>query len=137
MSENCNNEDESNEEFEPPVPLIKSGKPFPTYLFNDIEAIEVNSIPKDIDGFKKYIVTTSDLRWKDDTSDSHYFKLSTSSKRGFSGVRKGAEWKESGVCLNGNCGFLKTPKNKQLNYVNWTYSIIKKRRYAACAPVMQ
>ena len=51
--------EESNEEFEPPVPLIKSGKPFPTHLFDDLQPIEVNSIPKDIYGFKKYIVTTS------------------------------------------------------------------------------
>ena len=102
---------EANEEFEPPVPLIKSGKPFPTHLFDDLQPIEVNSIPKDIDGFKKYIVTTSDLAWKDDTSDS-YFELSTSSKRGFSGVGKGAECKGSWVCLNSNCGFLKISKNK-------------------------
>ena len=60
VSENWENE-ESNEEFEPPVPLIKSGKPFPTCLFDDLQPIEVNSIPKDIDGFQKYIVTTSDL----------------------------------------------------------------------------
>ena len=64
---------ESNEEFDPPVPLIKSGKPFPTHLFDDLQPTEVNSIPKDIDGFKKYIVTTSYLAWKDDTSDSCYF----------------------------------------------------------------
>ena len=32
-----------------------------------------------------------------------------------------AECKGSWVCPNGNCGFLKTSKNKQLNYVNWTY----------------
>ena len=90
-------------------------------MFDDIEAIEVNCIPKDIDGFKKYIVTTTDLTWKDDTSNSRYFELSTSSKRGFGGVRKGAECKGSWVCPNGNCGFLKTSKNKQPNYVNWTY----------------
>ena len=120
-TEHCENPNERNEEFEPPVPLIKSGKPFPTYLFDDIEAIEVNCIPKDIDGFKKYIVTTTDLTWKDDMSDSSYFELSTSSKRGFGGVRKGAECKGSWVCPNGNCGFLKTSKNKQPNYVNWTY----------------
>ena len=110
VSENCENKNEGNEEFEPPVPLIKSGKPFPTFLFDDIEATEVNSIPKDIDGFMKYIVTTTDLTWKDDTSNSHYFELSTSSKRGFGGVRKGAECKGSWVCPNGNCGFLKTSK---------------------------
>ena len=113
--------EELNEELEPPVPLIKSGKPFPTHLFDDLQPIEVNSIPKYIDGFKKYIVTTSDLAWRDDTSDSHYFELSASSKRGFSGVRKGEECKGSWVCLNSNCGFLKTSKNKQLNYINWTY----------------
>ena len=118
VSENWENEDEANEEFEPPVPLIKSGKPFPTYLFDDLQPIEVNSIPRNIDGSKKYIVTTSDLTWKDDTSDSHYFKLSTLSKRGFGGVRKGAECKGSWVCQNSNCGFLKASKNKQLNYIH-------------------
>ena len=119
VSENCENENEGNEEFEPPIPIIKSH--IPTYLFDDREPIEVNSIPKDIDGFKKYIVTTTDLTWKDDTSNSHYFELSTSSKRGFGDVRKDAECKGSWVGPNGNCGFLKTSKNKQPNYVNWTY----------------
>ena len=121
LSENCENEDEANEEFEPLVPLIKSGKPFPTYLLDNLQPIEVNSIPKDIDGFKKYIITIIDLTWKDDTSNSHYFKLRTSSKRGFSGVRKVAECKGSWVCPNSNCGFLKTSKNKQPNYIKWTY----------------
>ena len=88
VRENWENEDEANEKFEPPVPLIKSGIP---------------------------------LTWKDDTSDSHYFKLSTLSKREFSGERKGAECKGSWVCPNSNCGFLNTSKNKQLNYINWTY----------------
>ena len=120
VSENWENE-KANEEFEPPVPLIKSGKPFLLHLFDDLQPIEVNSISKDIDGFKKYIVTTSYLAWKDDKSDSHYFELSTSSKRGFGGVRKGAEYKGSWVCPNSNCGFLKTSKNKELNYINWTY----------------
>ena len=40
--------EEANEEFEPAVPSIKSGKPFPTHLSDDLQPIEVNSIPKDI-----------------------------------------------------------------------------------------
>ena len=40
VSENWENE-EANEEFEPPVPLIKSGKPFPTHLmiYNQLKGI--------------------------------------------------------------------------------------------------
>ena len=64
---------------ETPIPGIKKGKPFPTYLWDNLEPIECTEIPKDINGFKKYIVHTSDDTWHDDMADSRYFELKTSS----------------------------------------------------------
>ena len=64
VSGNSENE-EANEEFEPPVPLINSGKPFPTHLFDNLQPIEVNSIPKDIchaTGMEEHPKVTLDIQ---------------------------------------------------------------------------
>ena len=68
MESDCNesvdntqyNEEEGSDVDEPPIPEIKKGKPFPTYLWDNLEPIECTEIPKNINGFKKYIVHTSD-----------------------------------------------------------------------------
>ena len=64
---------------EPPIPKVKKGKPFPTYLWDNLDPIECAEIPKDINSFKKYIVHTSDDTWQNDTANSRYFELKTSS----------------------------------------------------------
>ena len=40
------------------VVTIKSGKPFPTWLYNNINAQYVQQIPDLINGFKLYVVNT-------------------------------------------------------------------------------
>ena len=64
---------------EPPIPEVKKGKPFPTYLWDNLDPVKCTEISKDINGFKKYIVHTSDDTWHDDMADSRYFELKTSS----------------------------------------------------------
>ena len=115
------NEEEGSDVDQPPIPEIKKGKPFPTYFWDNLEPIECTEIPKNIKGFKKYIVHTSDDTWHDDMADSRYFKLKTFSQSKFKGVRKGCQCHGSWVCGNDQCGFKKTSKNHQPNYVNWMY----------------
>ena len=72
-------EEQGSDVDEPEMPQIKKGKLFPTYLWDEVEPIECTEIPKDINGFKKYVVHTSNDTWHEDTADSRYFELKTSS----------------------------------------------------------
>ena len=65
------------------IPKIGRGRPFPRYLFHDLEPEVVTSIPTDIDGMKYYKVKTSIKTWYRDTSDLHYFILNHHLKQVF------------------------------------------------------
>ena len=67
------------------IPKIRRGRPFPRYLFHDLEPEVVTSIPTDIDGMKYYKVNTSIKIWHKDTSDLYYFILKTTTKAGLYG----------------------------------------------------
>ena len=125
-------EEEGSDVDEPEMPQIKKGKPSPTYLWDDVEPIECTQIPKDINGFKKYVVHMSNDTWHEDTADSRYFELKTSSRFKFKGIRKGSKCHGSWVCGNDKCGFKKTSMNHQPNYVNWTY-MDNNRKAKICA----
>ena len=92
MDAEYNGEEEQGSDVdEPEMPQIKKGKPFLTYLRDDVKPIEYKEIPKDISGFKKYVVHMSNNTWHEDTADSRYFELKTSSRSKFRGIRKGSK----------------------------------------------
>ena len=121
MDTEYNGEEQGSDVDEPEMPQIKKGKLFLTYLWDDVKPIECTEIPKDINGFKKYVVHMSNNTWHEDTADSRYFELKTSSRSKFKGIRKGSKYHSSWACGNDKCGFQKTSVNHQPNYVNWIY----------------
>ena len=74
------------------VVTIKSGKPFPTWLYNNINAQYVQQVPDLVNGFKLYLVNMTLEHYSDDTADLRYFDMKTSSKIKYAGIRKG------GIC---------------------------------------
>ena len=52
---------------------IKSGKPFPTWLYENINTEFVQQVPDLINGFKLYIVNSTLEDYSDDTVDLWYF----------------------------------------------------------------
>ena len=116
-------EDQENKEnveiYAPPTTSVGRGKYFPLHHYNDITPEKVNKIPGDIDGMVYYEVTTDDLKWKNDTSDLHYFAMSTTSKSGFPrGTTKIGTCTGSWLCPNDSCSFMATSHNRQRNRVN-------------------
>ena len=102
------------------IPKIGRGRPFPRYLFHDLEPEVVTSIPTDIDGMKYYKVKTSIKTWHKDTLDLHYFILKTTSKAGVYGnTIKTGSCHGSWICPNKSCPFVGTSHEHQPNKVNW------------------
>ena len=102
------------------IPKIGRRRPFPRYLFHDLEPEVVTSIPTDIDGMKYYKVKTSIKTWHKDTSDLHYFILKTISKAGVYGnTIKTGSCHGSWICPNKSCPFVGTSHEHQPNKVNW------------------
>ena len=101
------------------VVTIKSGKPFPTWLYNNINAQYVQQIPDLINGFKLYVVNTTLEDYSDDTADLCYFDMKTSSKIKYAGIRKGGICQGSWECPNPHCTFKALSVNNQPNRVSW------------------
>ena len=101
------------------VVTIKSGKPFPTWLYNNINAQYVQQIPNLINGFKLYVVGTTLEDYSDDTADLHYFDMKTSSKIKHAGIRKGGICQGSWEYPNPHCTFKALSVNNQPNRVSW------------------
>ena len=99
------------------MPKIGRGSYCPTHLFEDSHAVVVDSIPKYIDGFKKYLVQTNN--YVKDTHDLRYFIMSTSSKTSYKGVRKVGTCHGSWECQNPYYGFIDTSVDNQPNRVDW------------------
>lgn len=113
------------------IPEIRKGKYFPTDLFDDIEPEMVDNIPGDIDGTKLYVIDATNKDWHKATSDLRHFDMKTSSKAGYSGVRKVGYCKGSWVCKNLNCAFASTSQGNQPNRINWK-SIPGQRHLKIC-----
>ena len=98
---------------------IKSGKPFPTWLYENINAEFVQQVPDLISGFKLYIINSTLEDYNDDTVGLQYFDLKTSSKRRYSGMQKGGICQGSWECPNPHCTFKALSLNNQPNKVGW------------------
>ena len=102
------------------IPKIGRGRPFPRYLFHDLEPEVLTPIPTDIDGMKYYKVKTNIKTWCKNTSDLHYFILKTTSKEGVYGnTIKTGSCHGSWICPNKSCPFVGTSHEHQPNKVNW------------------
>ena len=101
------------------VVTIKIGKPFPTWLYNNINAQYVQQVPDLINGFKLYVVDTTLEDYSDDTADLWYFDMKTSSKIKYAGIRKGGICQRSWECPNPHCTFKALSVNNQPNRVSW------------------
>ena len=98
---------------------IKSGKAYPTWLYENINAEFVQQVPDLINGFEIHIVNSTLEDYSDDTADLQYFDLKTSSKRRYSGIWKGGICQGSWECPNPHCTFKALSLNNQLNRVSW------------------
>ena len=98
---------------------IKSGKPFPTWLYKNINAEFLQQVPDLITGFKLCIVNSTLEDYSDDTADLQYFDLKTSSKRRYSGIKKVEICQGSWECPNPHFTFKALSLNNQLNRVSW------------------
>ena len=79
----------------------------------------MQQVPDLIDRFKLYIVNSTLEDYSDDTADLWYFDLKTSSKRRYSGIRKGGICQGSWECPNTHCTFKALSLNNRLNRVSW------------------
>ena len=101
------------------VLTIKSGKPFPTWLYKNINAEYVEQISDLINGFKLYVVNITLEDYNNNTADLWYFDMKTSSKIKYAGIRKGGIWQGSWECPNPHCTFKALSLNNQLNRFSW------------------
>ena len=101
------------------VVTIKSGKPFPTWLYNNIDAQYVQQIPDLINRFKLYVADTTPDDYSNDTADLCYFDMKTSSEIKYAGIRKGGICQGSWECPNPHCTFKALSVNNQPNRVSW------------------
>ena len=101
---------------------IKPGKKFPTWLYTNVKEENVDRIPEDINGMKKYKIQITDENddWHKLTGDSRYFTMRSSSSKNLFGTRKIGLCQGSWVCPNHDCTFRKTSYNHQPNYINYT-----------------
>ena len=61
---------------------------FPMHLFLKTEAVCVDELPHDIDGFKLYKIKCSPQEWVQKSQDLRYFKMNTLRRKELIGTRK-------------------------------------------------
>ena len=98
---------------------ICRGKPFPMWLFEDMEPEYVTAVPGDIDGLCFYSIKANASNWTKVTADLRHFNMLTSSHSGYDGERRIGKCLGSFVCRNTECPFVKTSKNSVPNKVSW------------------
>ena len=102
------------------APAVKRGVCFPTYLYSEMEPIEVDRIPGEIDGTCWYRIKCSEKEYTEKTSDLRWFMMRTSSRTGLVGRRKVGSCQGSYICSNKNCSYLSTegkPNEKLFDYL--------------------
>ena len=102
------------------APIVKRGVCFPTYLYSEMEPIEVDRIPGKIDGTCWYRIKCSEKEYTDKTSDLRWFMMRTSSHTGLVGRRKVGSCQGSNICSNKNCSYPSTegkPNEKLFDYL--------------------
>ena len=111
--------DNDNFEVENLLTNISRGKPFPTWFFDNFSPIHVDHIPDDIDGTALYKIKLKDNDWHRVTRDKRHFVMHTTSKEGFTGIRRIGTCLGSFVCRNDDCPFICTSSERVPNKVNW------------------
>ena len=108
-----------NEDIESLLQSVCHGRPFPTWYFNTISPKFVRKIPDNIDGTKLYKIHIHKHLWHIPTTDRRYFRMLTSSCKGFMGEWYIGTCKGSFVCNNKTCPFIRTSQFHQPNKVSW------------------
>ena len=112
------NEQNDNRKSNNQVLNIGRGKPFPTWMFREEQAIFVDKVPDFIDGQTLYKVHTTHTTWWRQTSDKRYFLMQTSSRSNYTGIREGGVCQGSWICPNITCPFKQTSFQNQPNHIN-------------------
>ena len=103
------------------VPKINKGNYFPMQLFSELEPVEVDQIPPEIDGMKWYKIKCTSADYAQKTSDRRWFVNRTSSRVNFSGIRKIGKCLGSFVCHNPQCSYLSTEGKKNEYKFDYMY----------------
>ena len=98
---------------------ISRGKPFPTWFFDGFSPLNVDHIPDDIDGTALYKIKVKDNDWHRVTRDKRHFVMHTTSREGFTGIRRIGTCLGSFVCRNEQCPFILTSPERIPNKVSW------------------
>ena len=98
---------------------LRKGETFPQWSFNPDECVDVERLPKDIDGRKFFRIQCEEEDMLRAGRDSRYFTLTNSDRTGFTGKRR-VGWCNKGlVCPNDECPFLLGSEDQQPNYFAW------------------
>ena len=93
-------------------PHIGSGNYFPVWLFDDMEPISVDQLLANVNGKKIYAIQTNAASWKVNCHDKDHFVMTSSSCKGFAGIRRIGTCLGLYFCPNTACNFVLTPTNK-------------------------
>ena len=94
------------------VPTINRGNYFPFRMFSEMEPIEVDQLPPEIDGMKWYKIKCTSENNAQKTGDRRGFVNRTSSHVNFDGIRKVGKCLGSFICHNPSCSYLSTEGKK-------------------------
>ena len=68
----------------------------------------VDSVPWDVDGLHHYKILSEKNEWHEKQKDGRWFKMNSTTRKGFSGIRKIGVCQGSRICQNVHCSKLQT-----------------------------
>ena len=111
------------------VPIINRGNYFPLGMFSEMEPVEVDQLPPEVDGMKWYKIKCTSENYALKTGDRRWFVNRTSSRVNFDGIRIVGKCLGSFVCHNPSCSYLSTEGKK--NEYKFEY-MFKRRVCSLC-----
>ena len=103
------------------IPKVGRGNYFPVSEFADLDATLVTEFPADLDGKHLYAVSTCNETWQRDIKDRWHFRMVSSSRLGFHGIRKIGTCGGNFACPNPRCEFRALSEGNQPNRVDFYF----------------
>ena len=91
---------------------------FPFQFFEGVEMEEVDQLPDDVDGLKKFKIPTTIANFNNCVKDRCWFKMSKSTISSMQAVRRVGKCQGSYKCVNQSCSFLSTEQQENKSKFN-------------------
>ena len=97
---------------------MHQGVPFPFHFFDHVTSEEVDKLPSDLDGLKKYKIKGNACNFMEKARDRRHFQMSKSSIAARGVIRRVGKCRGSYKCINSDCSFVSTQNRHNTSKFN-------------------